>query len=75
MWSKLDANSIAPARLSLPYVGFSPKTPQSEAGTRMEPLVSLPSAHGTIPAATAAPDPPKEPPAMRSVSCGFRVGP
>ena len=49
--------------------------PQSEAGTRIEPLVSLPSVIGTSPAATAAALPPEEPPAERVRSCGLRAGP
>ncbi|STW08041.1 Uncharacterised protein [Klebsiella grimontii] len=36
----------------------------------MEPLVSLPSEKCTSPAATAAADPPEEPPAIRERSCG-----
>ena len=58
-----------------PKVGFRPKTPHSEAGTRIEPLVSEPSVSGTCPAATAAPEPPDEPPAMRARSCGLRHAP
>ena len=49
--------------------------PHSEAGTRIEPLVSEPSDSGTWPAATAAADPPDEPPLLRARSCGLRVGP
>ena len=49
--------------------------PQSEEGTRIEPLVSDPRVIGTRPAATAAAEPPEEPPAMRCVSCGLRDGP
>ena len=56
-------------------VGLMPKMPQSDAGTRIEPLVSVPRLTGTIPAATAAPEPPLLPPAMRVRSCGFRQGP
>ena len=41
---------------------------------RMEPPVSEPSAIGTMPAATAAPDPPLEPPGTRAISHGLRVG-
>jgi hypothetical protein len=52
-----------------------PTTPQHAAGWRIEPPVSLPSAAGTMPAATAAADPPDEPPAMRAASHGLRVGP
>ena len=49
--------------------------PHSDAGTRIEPLVSEPSVSGTWPAATAAAEPPDEPPATRARSCGLRVGP
>src|ERR1051326_2147383 len=41
----------------------------------MDPPVSEPSAIGTIPAATAAADPPLDPPGIRSVAHGFRTGP
>ena len=56
-------------------VALKPKSPQLEAGIRTEPPPSDPCAIGTIPAATAAPDPPEDPPAVREVSHGFRVGP
>ena len=39
--------------------------PQNDDGTRIEPLVSEPSASGTSPPATAPPEPPEEPPVMR----------
>ena len=39
--------------------------PQSEDGTRIEPLVSEPSASGTRPPPTAPPEPPEEPPVIR----------
>jgi len=42
--------------------------PHSEAGTRIEPLVSEPSANGTSPPATAAAEPLEEPPLIRSTS-------
>src|SRR5713101_2460276 len=58
-----------------PYVGFNPITPHSEAGWRTDPPVSEPSATGTIPAATAAADPPDEPPGTRVGSHGFFTGP
>src|SRR5215467_1840146 len=41
----------------------------------MEPPVSDPSASGANPAATAAADPPLDPPGVRSSDQGFRVGP
>src|SRR5579885_2016130 len=56
-------------------VGFSPKTPQHEAGMRIDPPPSFACAIGTMPAATAAQAPPLEPPAVRVVFHGFRVGP
>src|SRR3954454_21884254 len=41
----------------------------------MEPPVSEPSASGAKPAATAAAEPPLDPPGTRVRSCGLRVGP
>src|SRR3990172_10728170 len=58
-----------------PYVAFSPNTPQIDAGMRIEPPPSLPSAMGPNPAATAAAAPPLDPPAMRAGSHGFVVVP
>ena len=52
-----------------------PTTPHRAAGWRIEPPVSEPSASGTKPAATAAAEPPLEPPGTRLVSWGLRVGP
>ena len=46
-----------------------------EAGIRIEPPPSLACAIGTTPAATNAPDPDDEAPAVRSVSHGLRTGP
>ena len=42
---------------------------------RSEPPPSLPCATGSMPPATAAAAPPEEPPGVRSVSHGLRVGP
>src|SRR5687767_874652 len=58
-----------------PYVGFRPTMPQSDAGCRTEPPVSDPSATGTMPAETAAAEPPLDPPGTRDVSQGFLTGP
>ena len=58
-----------------PRVGFRPKRPQHEAGMRIEPAPSPPPAIGTIPAATAAAEPPLDPPGVRSSDHGFRHGP
>ena len=50
-----------------------PKMPHSAAGTRTEPPPSLPSASGTMPAATAAAEPALEPPGVSAVFHGLRV--
>jgi hypothetical protein len=47
-----------------PRDGFSPNRPQHAAGMRIEPPPSLPAAIGTTPDATAAADPPLEPPGV-----------
>src|SRR6266851_4571852 len=49
--------------------------PQKLAGIRMEPAPSEPSESGARPAATAAADPPLDPPGVIFVSHGLRVGP
>ncbi len=74
MWSKLKDNGNTPARLTLPYVAFMPTIPQDEAGLRTLPPVSVPIAMGSIPAATAAPDPDEEPPGWWLGFQGFRAG-
>src|SRR5437867_10985094 len=58
-----------------PYVGLRPTTPQSDAGWRTLPPVSVPSAHTTSPAATAAAEPPLEPPGTAARSQGLCTGP
>src|SRR5215213_9266992 len=58
-----------------PRLGLSPTSPQHDAGMRIEPPPSLPCASDTMPAATAAPLPPDDPPGVRLVSHGLRVGP
>ena len=45
------------------------------AGIRIEPPPSLPVAMGTRPPATAAAEPPDDPPGVRDGSQGFRVVP
>ena len=65
---------ITPARETRPYVAFSPTTPESPAGIRIEPPVSEPMAMKQRPAATAAPDPPDDRPGFRRTSHGFRTG-
>src|SRR5439155_10662011 len=58
-----------------PRDGLSPKSPQHEAGMRIEPPPSEAWARGSAPAATAAAAPPDEPPGVRAVSQGLRHAP
>ena len=55
--------------------GFRPTRPQQAAGIRIEPVPSLPDAAPMSPAATAAAEPPLEPPGDSSGLQGFRVRP
>ena len=48
---------------------------QKEAGWRIEPPVSVPVAAGTNPAATAAAEPPEDPPGTAIKSQGFLTTP
>src|SRR5204863_10141498 len=68
-------NARRPYRDSRPYVGLTPTTPQNDAGWRMEPPVSNPEASGTQRAATAAAEPPLDPPGVRSIAHGLRTAP
>src|SRR6188768_4364158 len=52
-----------------------PVTPQSEAGWRIEPPVSVAVAMGATRAATAAAEPPDDPPGTSFRSQGLRTGP
>src|SRR5262249_62060235 len=58
-----------------PRDGLCPKTPQQNAGIRIEPPMSEPSPIGEAPLPIAAPSPPEEPPAVRAVLYGFLVRP
>src|SRR5215207_890185 len=69
---------IAPYRLTLPYVGRNPVTPQRDEGETIEPSVSVPIENPTRPAAVADAGPAEEPlePCCVSSGChGFRVTP
>ena len=74
-WSRELASETSPYRDTPPYVGFTPTVPVTAPGCRMEPPVSVPMASGASYAATAAAEPPPEPPGMRPRSHGLRVGP
>ena len=52
-----------------------PTTPQKAAGWRMDPPVSEPRVTVVMPAATAAAEPPEEPPGTQPRSRGLQVGP
>src|SRR5213082_2831714 len=58
-----------------PKLGLSPTSPVKAAGMRVEPPPSLAVQKGTSPAATAAADPPLDPPGVRVRSQGLRVVP
>src|SRR5437667_2294850 len=58
-----------------PRDGLRPTSPHSLAGMRIEPPPSLAWATGTMPEATAAADPPLDPPVERETSHGLRLGP
>ena len=73
--SKLGASGNTPSSGIDPCAGLSPTTPHAAAGIRTEPPVSVPSASGTIPAASAAALPLLEPPATRSGATGLTVSP
>src|SRR5258708_36698861 len=53
--------------------GLNPAMPQKAAGLMIEPPVWLPSAIGTMPAATAAAEPEEEPPGRCAGLRGLRV--
>ena len=72
-WTGLIGTMPAPGML--PTVGLKPTTPHTPAGETIEPSVSVPTASGARPAATAAAEPDEEPEVLRSRSCGLRVWP
>src|SRR6185369_4050628 len=73
--SSVQESDMAPRRLTRPYVGRKPVTPQKALGVMIEPEVSEPSAKVTSPAAVATPAPLDDPPAQRVRSHGFCAGP
>ena len=73
--SSVFASGTTPRTGTAPNVGLRPTHPHSAAGIRMEPAVSVPMATETRPAATAAAEPPLEPPVVRAGFQGFLVAP
>ena len=70
-WSSVGASGTAPRSDVSPRDGFSVDVPQSADGIRSEPAVSVPVAAGVMPAASAAAEPPLEPPGERSSAHGL----
>src|SRR5688572_25473715 len=68
-------SGVTPCVLTRPRVGLMPTTPHTDDGMRIDPPVSVPSAPRQSSAASAAPEPPDEPPTIRVGSWGLRVGP
>ncbi|TML74122.1 MAG: hypothetical protein E6G13_01475 [Actinobacteria bacterium] len=54
---------------------MNPTTPQQAAGIRIDPPESVPSAASATPAASAAAEPPLDPPAIRPGAIGFGTVP
>src|ERR1700736_4428427 len=74
-WSSDDAKAIIPYRDTLPYAGFTPMILQNDAGSRIDPPVSVPNPIGTVLAPTVLALPPDDPPGTPSRCHGLRVGP
>ena len=70
-WSSVTASGTIPPIGTRPWVGLIALMPDIAAGMRTEPAVSVPVATGTIRAASAAADPPLDPPADRARSHGL----
>ena len=62
-------------RATMPLEGLSPTSPQNAAGMRADPPPSVAVAIGTMPADSAAAEPPLDPPGDHRGSQGLRVGP
>ena len=74
-WEMLS-NTLGSRSMGMrPRLGFRPTMPHQAAGMRTEPPMSVPSASGTQPLPTAAPEPPEEPPGVFAGFHGLRVMP
>ena len=74
-WVENSIQRGSTLRPTVPMVGFRPTRPHRLAGIRMLPPPSEVVASGASPAASAAPEPPLDPPGDRSRFHGFRVAP
>jgi hypothetical protein len=79
VWRVTDPATLSPYQCSsAPESGTRPRwvlrptRPQHAAGIRIDPPPSVATPAPTMPAATAAPEPPLDPPGVRVVSHGFR---
>jgi hypothetical protein len=70
--SSVRQAGTTPAVEMRPRLGLRPTMLLNAAGTRPEPAVSVPSANGTSPAATATPEPELDPPGMSLASNRLR---
>jgi hypothetical protein len=70
----IDGARGMPSNFMRSNAGLYPTTPQYAAGTTIDCSVCDPTARRQIPAATAAAEPPLDPPGVRLGSCGFLVG-
>src|SRR5215831_20648861 len=73
--SRLRQAGTTPAVDTRPRLGLSPTMLLSPAGTRPDPAVSVPSASGTRPAATAIAEPVLDPPGISAGSNRLRAMP
>src|SRR5215468_6870614 len=64
-----------PVLLTRPSVGLMPTMPHACDGLTIEPSVSVPTASGASPAATATPEPELEPDGLRPAPCGLTAWP
>src|SRR5215207_1372858 len=72
--SRVQLTGITPRLLTRPFVGFRPTMPHTDAGARIEPVVSVPRAPKQSSAATATAAPPEEPDGTRSNAQGLCTG-
>src|SRR6516164_697822 len=73
--SSVHEKHLTPTVGNIRYDGLIAATPQKEAGRITEPAVCVPSASGTMPAATAAAEPDDDPPGVCSLFQGLTVAP
>src|SRR5699024_1308671 len=73
--ARRQANGKEPFFATRPWVGLRPRSPHAAEGFRIEPAVSVPRVVKLISEATAAPEPPLDPPGTLSAFQGLATGP